>query len=111
MVIRSATGERLIDKPYVSAEVGRDGAIALRQEDPVEIQRRYRDALDAQPSAPVSFSVNFRSGSDELTPESQPVLERLRAELARRSVPEMVAIGHTDRVGRVEANRTAQSPR
>ena len=28
----------------------------------------------------------------------------LRAEIARRPVPELVVIGHTDRVGRAEAN-------
>lgn len=104
VVVRSATGERLVDKPYVSAEVSRDGAIALRSEDPAVIQARYKDALDARPLAPVSCVVNFRTGANELTPESLSVLERLRTELARRPVPEIVVIGHTDRVGRADAN-------
>ena len=104
VVVRSKAGEQLVDRAYVSAEVGADGVIATRAEDPAAVRARYRDALEAQPMPPVSFVVNFRSGSNELTPESQPVLERLRAEIARRPVPELVVIGHTDRVGRVEAN-------
>ena len=104
VVVRSKAGEQLVDRAYVSAEVGADGVIATRAEDPAAVRARYRDSLEAQPMPPVSFVVNFRSGSNELTPESQPVLERLRAEIARRPVPELVVIGHTDRVGRVEAN-------
>ena len=104
VIVRSASGEQRIDRPYASAEVGRDGAIALRDEDPAAVRARYRDVLEAQPMPPVSFVVNFRSGSNELTPESLPVLDRLRAEIARRPVPELVVIGHTDRVGRLEAN-------
>lgn len=104
VVVRSKAGEQVIDRAYVSAEVARDGTIATRSEDPAVIRARYRDALEAQPMPPVSFVVNFRSGSNELTPESQPVLDRLRAEIARRPVPELVVIGHTDRVGRAEAN-------
>lgn len=104
VVVRSSAGERVIDSAYRSAEVRRDGAITLREEDPAAVRARYRDALDAQPSAPASFTVNFRSGTNDLTPESQPVLQLLRAELARRPVPELQVIGHTDRVGSVQAN-------
>lgn len=104
IVILSAAGERRIDQAYLSAEVQRNGAIEMRKTDPAEVQQRYGDALAAQPRAPVSFSVSFRSGSEELTPESLPVLDKLRAELAQRAVPEIVVIGHTDRVGRTEAN-------
>ena len=104
VVVRSSAGEQLIDKAYRSAEVGRDGVIALREEDSAAIQARYADVLAARPMAPISFTVNFRTGSDDLTPESQPEINKMRAELARRPAPEIVVIGHTDRVGRVEAN-------
>jgi outer membrane protein OmpA-like peptidoglycan-associated protein len=48
--------------------------------------------------------VYFVSGRDELTPDSGPILEQVKAELARRPAPEIAVIGHTDRVGKLETN-------
>jgi len=105
VVIKSKGGEKLLNTSYAAADVGADGAIAPRQEDAAGVKARYGSALGAQPPRPVSFIVNFVSGSaTELTPESKPVLEQLKAELARRPAPEITVIGHTDRVGKLEDN-------
>ena len=58
----------------------------------------------AQPPRPVSFTVYFLTGRDELTPESRALFDGIKAELARRPAPEITAIGHTDRVGTISAN-------
>jgi outer membrane protein OmpA-like peptidoglycan-associated protein len=44
------------------------------------------------------------ASATELTPESIPVIEALKSELAKRPAPEITVIGHTDRVGTDEAN-------
>lgn len=46
----------------------------------------------------------FLEGKDELTPESQRVIEQIFAEIGRRPAPEIAVIGHTDRVGSVQFN-------
>lgn len=63
--------------------------------------------LDAQESALVgdlpppakSFTLYFVQGTTEMTPESLPVLEELRAEIAKRPGAEVQVTGHTDTVG------------
>lgn len=46
-----------------------------------------------------SFTLYFLEGTAEMTPESAPVLEELRAEIAKRSGAEVQVTGHTDTVG------------
>ncbi|HVU31410.1 MAG TPA: OmpA family protein [Sphingomicrobium sp.] len=46
-----------------------------------------------------SFTLYFLEGTTEMTPESLPVLEELRAEIAKRSGAEVQVTGHTDTVG------------
>ena len=96
--------EQVVDKAYLGAEITREGAVTVSPQDPADVQARYGALLSARPAAPVSYMVYFQSGANALTPESRAVFDELKAELARRPVPEVQVIGHTDRVGRLEAN-------
>jgi outer membrane protein OmpA-like peptidoglycan-associated protein len=69
-----------------------------------EVREVFGSALAAQPLRPVSFTLYFVLGKDELTPETRPTLETILAEIARRPAAEIVVIGHTDRVGGVQYN-------
>lgn len=63
--------------------------------------------LNAQESALVgdlpapakSFTLYFVEGTTEMTPESLPVIDELRAEIAKRPGAEVQVTGHTDTVG------------
>jgi outer membrane protein OmpA-like peptidoglycan-associated protein len=46
-----------------------------------------------------SFTLYFLEGTTDITPESTPVLEELRAEIASRPGAEIQVTGHTDTVG------------
>ena len=46
-----------------------------------------------------SFTLYFLEGTTTTTPESAPVIEELRAEIARRPGAEVQVTGHTDTVG------------
>ncbi len=105
VILRSSSGlERRLDAAYLGAEVARDGAVSVAAQDPAAVQARYGALLSARPAAPVTYVVYFQPGGNALTPESSAVLAEIKAELARRPVPEVEVIGHTDRVGRIEAN-------
>jgi len=104
VLVKSATAEQTLATAYAGARVDTTGRIDLRTEDPAEIARRYALVLDARPPQAKSYTVNFVSGSDQLTAESTSVLNELKAELARRPAPEIVVIGHTDSVGTSQAN-------
>lgn len=105
LVVRSATGQQVLDKAYAASEIDASGNITARREDAASVQARYGTLLNDLPARPVSFTLYFVSGSaQELTPESLPVLEQLKAAIAKRPVPEITVIGHTDRVGSLETN-------
>lgn len=60
--------------------------------------------LSGMPPPPKSFTLYFVEGTTDLTPESQPALAELRAEIARRPGVDIEVTGHTDTVGSAEDN-------
>lgn len=103
VVVRDARGESLLAEPY-AASVRRLGENRPYQSSPAEVQERFAAALAAQPARPRSYLLYFQEGGNELTPESQADFARVRAEIVGRAAAEVMVIGHTDRVGSVQAN-------
>lgn len=60
--------------------------------------------LSGLPPPPKSFILYFVEGTTDLTPESRPVLDELRAEVARRPGVDVEVTGHTDTVGDADDN-------
>jgi outer membrane protein OmpA-like peptidoglycan-associated protein len=103
VVVRDATGEIILDKPYAAARRTLDTNKAY-QSSPEEVRERFAPALDALPPRPNSYVLYFESGGNILTPESLAALANIRKEIAERPASEVMVIGHTDRVGSVESN-------
>jgi outer membrane protein OmpA-like peptidoglycan-associated protein len=93
----------LLDHPYAATELTLSDPWRY-EATPAEIQRTFGAALAAQPSRAMHFTLNFVEGSDELTPDSQQTLAAMFADLAKRPVPDIVVIGHTDAVGSDDYN-------
>ena len=55
--------------------------------------------LASLPPAARSFSLYFHEGTTDITETSKPVLDQIRAEVARRPGAEVQVTGHTDTVG------------
>jgi len=89
----------VLDAPLTAATIDARGTVntvAVTQE---EVQRTFGEALAAQPPKPLSFTLYLDIASTEVTPESQPILEALFAEVAKREAVEVQVTGHTDQVG------------
>jgi outer membrane protein OmpA-like peptidoglycan-associated protein len=87
---------RIVDGgPPVAAE-RMSGVDAVRAE--------FAIALGSLPDRPKSFLVYFLEGTDEFTEESGVEFGRILAELRERGAPDVVVIGHTDRVGNLQYN-------
>ncbi len=100
----SAGGQRLLlDKPYATAEL-RDGALTPLVSTAQAVREAYGGLLAQQPARPRSFTVQFESNANRLTPGADGVLAEMRAALAALPAAEVVIIGHTDRVGPQDAN-------
>jgi len=104
LAVTEGSTERVLDAPYAAARVKEEGRLDVGTATPDEVKAAFGAALAAQPPRPVSFTLYFLEGKDTLTPESQQVVQQIFAEIARRPAPEIVIIGHTDRVGSVASN-------
>ena len=103
LLVKTPQAELLLAEPYAQADV--IGGVPRRQtSSPQAVQEAYGGLLALQPPRPQRFMLNFEVGGDTPTAESLPVLERLRAALAATPGADLVVVGHTDRVGAVEAN-------
>jgi len=102
--VESGGQQAVLDRPYASARVTEPGRVAAGTVTEQEARQAFGAALGAQPARPTSFLLYFLEGRDELTPDSRQLLGRIVDEIARRPAPEIVVIGHTDRVGAVPYN-------
>jgi outer membrane protein OmpA-like peptidoglycan-associated protein len=96
--------EKTLDSAYATARIAGPGRIETGQATGPEIRAIFGPALDAQPPRPVSFLLFFVFGTDALTPESTEALGKIVSEVAARPSAEIIAIGHTDRVGSDQQN-------
>ncbi len=102
--VESGGQQAVLDRPYASARVTEPGRMAAGAVTEQEARQAFGPALEAQPARPTAFILYFLEGQDELTPDSRLLLGRILDEIARRPAPEIVVIGHTDRVGALPYN-------
>lgn len=104
MVVTPRQGKPItLDQANGSAMV-RGGEAFATKPSAAELKEMFKEALDAQPMAPARFLLYFVEGGDTLTPESRRELENVLAEIKKRPAPDLIVVGHTDRVGTVADN-------
>jgi len=92
-------GQQLVlDQPYAGARLSSEGPQGYRSS-AQEVQSQFGAALAARPLPPAQFTLYFVEGKDEFTAESKQIIGDVFDEIARRPVPDVVVIGHTDTVG------------
>ena len=69
--------------------------VRARSADPA----RYASLTGALPPPPTHFTLYFFEGTTRVVPGSEPELQRMFAEVAKRSGAEVQITGHTDTVG------------
>jgi len=72
------------------------GKFATKPADP----KLYAALTDTLPPPPAHFTLYFLEGTTKLTPESEPELKQVFAEIAKRPGAEVQITGHTDTVGK-----------
>lgn len=98
VVVATAKGEAVLDQPYRSAQVGANAAVTIVTEPESVVRQRYAPLLAALPKGAAVFTVYFETNTEDLVPESAARFTQIREELALRPAPEVIVIGHTDRV-------------
>jgi OmpA-OmpF porin, OOP family len=102
--VESGGQATVLEQPYGAARVKEPGRVEPTTVTEEEARQAFGPALAAQPDRPMSFLLYFLEARDELTPESQQTVAAILGEIAKRPAPEIVVIGHTDRVGSVPYN-------
>jgi len=102
--VDSGFRERVLDQPYASARVSGIWGVYDGGATEAAVRKAFGHTLAALPGRPVSFFLYFLADTDEFTPGSKQLVGQIFAEIARRPAPEIVVIGHTDRVGTVPYN-------
>lgn len=93
----------VLDQPYAAADITWRGPSAF-QSNPQEVEARFGAAIAAQPIRADKFVLYFVEGTDELTEDSKRRLDTILSEVARRPVPDVLVVGHTDAVGSDQVN-------
>src|SRR5260370_32186107 len=106
LTVESGGKQAVLDQPYAAVRVKESGLVEPGSVTEQEARQAFGAALAAQPGRPTSFVLYFLENRDELTPDSKQTLGSALDEIARRPAPEIVVIGHTDRVGPVPYNDT-----
>src|ERR671922_423987 len=102
-VVVEREGRRtVLEKAYATDRLGRTSGTAEVSER--EVRSTFANVLAAIPARPARFLLYFITGTDELTEESKTELTRMLEEVGRRPAPDILVIGHTDRVGNAEDN-------
>jgi len=96
--VKQGEREIVLNEPYAAASATPLGPRAY-QSNAQEVEARFGPALAAQPVRSASFTLYFVEGRDELTDESKQVVDRILSEIAKRPVPDVLVVGHTDAVG------------
>jgi outer membrane protein OmpA-like peptidoglycan-associated protein len=104
IVVRGEGEPRVVDKAYAAQRVLPDGTLRAEQLTQAQVRRDFGPTLEALPARPASFTLYFLEGRDELTAPSRAELDKVIAELRRRTLPDVMVIGHTDTVGGLSYN-------
>jgi outer membrane protein OmpA-like peptidoglycan-associated protein len=104
-VVVERGGETVVlNQAYAASRIVSGSAPQPQRLSDSEIRQAFAPLLAALPGRPKSFLLYFLEGSDEFTPESLVELDKMLAELRQRGAPDVVVIGHTDRVGSLQFN-------
>jgi OmpA-OmpF porin, OOP family len=99
VVVNTPGGQQVLDAAYASARVPQGRTPQVATLGPEEVERSFAAARRAAPPPPVTFTVHFVLGTNQLTAQSKETLKSVMAEMGRRAAADIHVIGHTDQLG------------
>lgn len=102
--VKTAAGLQVLASPYQTVSVNTSGELALSVTEPQVVQARYGRLLAQKPPIDEFFLLYFEPGGAQLTEQSMALLPTILTRARVRKGGEIIVMGHTDRVGSLEAN-------
>jgi outer membrane protein OmpA-like peptidoglycan-associated protein len=103
VVVAQGGKEVVLDQTYAGAKLASTGPQKYSS-NAAEVQTQFGAAMAALPGRPAQFTLYFVEGKDEFTDASKQNIDSVFAEIASRPVPDVLVIGHTDKVGSDTSN-------
>lgn len=105
VTVSNAEGRQTIDQAFHTVTIGSSSAPGQpRAVDRGAFENAHRALIDAEPSPPRSFVLNFEFDSMVLTPASKKMLPEVLQVVRERLPTEVTVFGYTDSVGTAEYN-------
>lgn len=104
VIVKGNKGEQVITTARQG--VALDGSRAPAPVDEARLKRDFGAAMAARPAPPEHFQLYFESGGTRLTAESAAMLPKIVEAASKRPAADLSVIGHSDTVGKAEANET-----
>ena len=112
VTVSDAQGRQRIDQAFSTVAVGRSSAPGTpRAVDRQAFEKDHRALLDAQPTPPRSFMLNFLFDSMELTPASRKMLPDVLQVVRDRIPTEITVFGYADSSGTAAYNLALSAER
>lgn len=102
VLVQGRAGQQTLSQAGYAADL--DGATAPAPVDPKRFEADFAAVLAARAPLPERYVLYFEAGGTTLTAESQADLARILQDVRSRPVADVAVIGHTDSVGKAEAN-------
>jgi outer membrane protein OmpA-like peptidoglycan-associated protein len=101
--VKQGDNEVVLDQPYAAARTTPLGPRAYAANAP-DVTAQFGPTIAALPARGTTFTLYFIEGKDEFTDESKKVVDQILSEIAKRPVPDVLVVGHTDAVGNDPSN-------
>ncbi len=112
VTVSDAKGQQRIDQAYNTVVVDPSSAPGKpRMNDRQAFEKEHRALLDAQPTPPRSFVLNFLFDSMQLTQESRKTLPEVLQAVRQRSPTEVTVFGYADSSGTAAYNMALSAQR
>ena len=104
VVVQRRGEQAVLSTAYAASRISEGSTPQAQSLGAGEVRKEFQAVLGALPGRPKSFLVYFVEGKDEFTDESRVAFQKILAELRGRSAPDIVVIGHSDRLASDEFN-------
>ena len=112
VTVSNAQGRQSIVQAFDTVAVEQSSAPGTpRANDRQAFENAHRALLDAQPTPPRSFELNFLFDSMELTPDSKKMLPEVMQVVRERSPTELTVFGYADSSGTAAYNLALSAER
>ena len=104
VIIQRGGRQVVLDEAYAASRIVDGSPPRAARLSADQMRAEFAIVLSTLPDRPKSFLVYFLEATDEFTAESRVEFDRILDELRGRGAPDVVVIGHTDRVGNTQYN-------